>query len=324
MTVEGARENNLKAETIRIPLGVLVGVCGVSGSGKSTLMIDTVGRALSPIKQTTSVAREPVDPGAHDRITGAPSRTLLVDQSRRGIRSPATFLGLLKPLRRLYADSEDAAALGLTEEDLSRGCSVCGGAGFTRTKMEFLPDIVEECEACMGTGYAPEAWDVRLRGFSLPELNELALSQVYELFRDEPQVADPIKAAMDVGLGYLALRQPGTTLSGGEAQRLKIALELCKRTRNGALYILDEPTVGQHMEDVERLKGVLHRLVHEGNSVVVVEHSPSLLADCDWLIELGPKGGQGGGRVVAEGPPEQVADIDTPTAKYIGLELGTA
>jgi len=190
--------------------------------------------------------------------------------------------------------------------------------------MEFLPDIVEECEACMGTGYAPEAWDVRLRGFSLPELNELALSQVYELFRDEPQVADPIKAAMDVGLGYLALRQPGTTLSGGEAQRLKIALELCKRTRNGALYILDEPTVGQHMEDVERLKGVLHRLVHEGNSVVVVEHSPSLLADCDWLIELGPKGGQGGGRVVAEGPPEQVADIDTPTAKYIGLELGTA
>jgi excinuclease ABC subunit A len=323
MIVEGARENNLKAETIRIPLGVLVGVCGVSGSGKSTLMIDTVGRALSPVKQTTSVAREPVDPGAHDRITGAPPRTLLVDQSRRGIRSPATYLDLLKPLRRLYAESEDAAALGLTEEDLSRGCSVCGGTGFTRMEMDFLPDILEECETCMGTGYAQEAWDVRLHGFSLPELNELTLSEVHGLFGDESQVADPIKAAMDVGLGYLALRQPGAALSGGEAQRLKIASELRKRTRDGALYILDEPTVGQHMEDIERLKRVLHRLVDEGNSVVVVEHSPSLLADCDWLIELGPEGGPGGGWVVAEGPPEQVAGMDSPTAKYICLELGT-
>jgi excinuclease ABC subunit A len=321
MTVRGARENNLKGDDVRLPVGVLVGVCGVSGSGKSTLMIDTLGRALSPVRQTTSVAYEPMQPGIHDEITGAPRRALLVDQSKKGVRSPLRFLKLRRRLTRLYAESEDAKAMGITEKKLGQRCSVCNGSGHRRIEMEFLPDIHEECETCRGTGYAPEAWDVRLRGYSLPELNGLTLAQLHDLFGDEPALAEPLKAAMDVGLGYLVLDQPGHTLSGGEAQRLKIAAELCKKTRGGFLYILDEPTVGQHMDDVDRLTGVLHRLVDEGNTVAVVEHSPHLLTQCDHLIELGPEGGPGGGRVIAEGTPEELASMDTPTSAYLRKTL---
>jgi len=321
MKVLGARENNLKGDTIRIPLGVLVGVCGVSGSGKSTLFIDTVGRALNPVKHTTSVAREPLDPGAHDGIVGAPSRTVVVDQAKTGIGSPASHLGVDRQLRRLYAASPDAAALDFDEKNLGRRCSACNGSGLIRTDMEFLPDIFEECETCRGTGYAQESWEVRLRGYSLPELEGLTVRQVHELFIDELRVAEPLKAAMDLGLGYLVLRQPGVALSGGEAQRLKIAAELCRKRGGGTLYILDEPTVGQHLDDVEKLASVLHRLVEEGNTVVVVEHHPHLLAQCDWLIELGPEGGPSGGRVIAEGSPALVAELDTPTSPYIRQTL---
>jgi excinuclease ABC subunit A len=331
LAIHGARANNLCGETVELPLGSLVGVCGVSGSGKSTLLIDTLGRALVRRTHTTSFAREPSDPGEHDAIEGAPARCLLVDQARRGVGSPAAFLGLAKPLLKLYAASEDAAALGLDAKQLGRRCSACKGSGQIRLQMGFLPDLFVACETCQGTGNVPEAWQVRLRGLALPEINALTLDQVYDLFGDVDKLARPLAVAREVGLGYLVWRQPAHALSGGEAQRLKIVKELARTPRGKSvrgrasqetLYILDEPTLGQHMEDVARLAAVLQRLVDAGHSVVVVEHHPHLLAACDWLLELGPGGGPAGGRVVAAGSPEEVARGDTPTAPYLRQTLG--
>jgi excinuclease ABC subunit A len=317
LVIKGARENNLRGETVRLPQGTMVGVCGVSGSGKSTLMIDTIGRALAPKKHTTSVAYEPLEPGEYEEIEGAPKRTVLVDQAKAGVVSPASFLGLDGPLRKLYAASEQAMALGLSIKELSRGCSACNGRGLTKTDMGFLPAVYTPCETCRGSGYRPEAWDIQLNGVNLPALSELTLDQVYELFAEEKSLAGTLNKARKVGLGYLILRQPAYTLSGGEAQRLKIAAELCRKGTADTLYILDEPTVGLHLEDVTRLGQVLDKLVDQGHTVVVVEHHPHLLAACDWLVELGPGGGPDGGRVIAAGTPENLASGDTPTAPYL-------
>jgi excinuclease ABC subunit A len=328
MHIRGARGNNLKHVDVALPLGALVGVCGVSGSGKSTLLIDTLGLALAPQKQTTSVAYENVEPGAHDAIENAPERVIVVDQTRRGIASPATFLGLNDVIHALYAESEDAQALGLDAKTLGQRCSACGGSGAVRIDMGFLPDVFELCEVCQSTGYRAEAWAVRLRGVAMPDLFGLTIDQVYERFGDVERLAHPLTMAREVGLGYLTLRQPGYALSGGEAQRLKIAQELCRPTKKGesTLYILDEPTLGLHLEDVAQLVRVLHRLV-EGdnwlnnagvrNTVLVIEHHPHVLAACDWLVELGPAGGPEGGYVIAAGPPEHLAAGDTPTARYV-------
>jgi len=315
--VRGARAHNLAGETVRLPLGVLVGVCGVSGSGKSTLMIDTIGRALAPSKQTTSVAYEPVAPGQHDAIEGAPARAVLLDQGRTGVHSPAAFLELSGPLRSLFAESEDARALGLGAEALTANCSACDGRGLVTLDMGFLPDVHVACETCRGTGYPPEAWQVRLHGLALPELLGLTIDRAAGLFAGHPPVSRVLHAAQALGLGYLVLRQPGWALSGGEAQRLKIARELTKGKAAGALYILDEPSLGQHPEDIGRLMGVLNRLVDAGASVMVVEHHPYVLAGCDWLVELGPGGGPEGGRVIASGTPEAVAAGETPIAPYL-------
>jgi excinuclease ABC subunit A len=321
LTIRGARANNLRHVDVRVPLGALTGVCGVSGSGKSTLMLDTLGRALVPHKQTTSVAYEPLDPGEHDAIDGAPSRAILLDQSRKGIDSPMTYLGLAKPLLGLYAESEDAQALGLGEKALAEPCSVCRGRGSTQIDMGFLPDVHIPCDACHATGYRPEAWDVRLRGVALPECNELTVDELHELFGDVEPLGRVLKTVREVGLGYLVMRQPGYTLSSGEAQRLKIAGELCRKAAPETLYILDEPTVGQSLEDVRQLIGVLHRLVEDGHTVVVVEHHPHLLAACDWLIELGPGGGPEGGHIIAAGTPESLARGTTPSAPYVHAVL---
>jgi excinuclease ABC subunit A len=183
--------------------------------------------------------------------------------------------------------------------------------------MAFLPDVHETCETCRGTGHLAEVWEVNLSGIALPELYAFTLNHVMDLFGDIQSVGRPLKAAQDVGLGYLALRQPWYSLSGGEAQRLKIAAELCRKVKDGTLYILDEPTVGQHMQDVHRLVDVLQRLVEGGHSVLVIEHHPHLLAACDWLIELGPGGGPEGGEVVGQGPPRELASGGTPIAGYI-------
>ncbi|OGO18565.1 MAG: hypothetical protein A2Z14_13060 [Chloroflexi bacterium RBG_16_48_8] len=324
MRIVGARENNLAGEEVQIPIGTLTGICGVSGSGKSTLLIDTVGRALAPKKHTTSVAYEPQEPGRFDEIVGAPARILLLDQAKKGVSSPLSFLNLDKPLLRIYADSPDAKDLGLDEKQLSSRCSACQGAGTIRVELGFLPDVYTLCETCHGTGYSPEAWDVRLKDFSLPELNTMTIDEIYALFKDDDTLEKNLKAAQDVGLGYLVLRQPRFALSGGEVQRLKIARELCHKSSMATLFILDEPTLGQHLEDVQRLLRVLNRLVEEGHTVVVIEHHPHVLAACDWLIELGPGGGPEGGHVIAKGTPETVAQGHTPTAPYLEevLEAG--
>jgi excinuclease ABC subunit A len=321
LSIRGARANNLKAERVDIPLGVLVGMCGVSGSGKSTLVTDTIGRVLAPRKHTTSVAHEPIEPGEHDSIEGAPSRAIVVDQSRVGMGSPAAFLGLNRPLQSLFAAGSDAHALGLDEKQLAASCSVCNGRGVLTMDMAFLPDVHVPCETCRGTGCIAEAWEVRLKGVAYPEAFGLTVDEAYELFGDDRKLGHPLQSARDVGLGYLVLRQPGHALSGGEAQRLKIAKELCRKIPDGTLYLLDEPTIGQHLEDVQRLVGVLHRLVEEGGSVLVVEHHTHLLASCDWLIELGPSGGPEGGYIVAAGIPEKVAAGKTPTATFLKAAL---
>ena len=322
MTISGARAHNLKGEKIKIPLGVLLGVCGVSGSGKSTLLIDTVGRALVPKKHTTSVAYEPITPGEHDAIEGAPERVMLVDQGKRGIYSPLKFLGLERLFRKMYAESEDAKALGVDENQLKNSCSVCEGKGVVKMDMGFLPAIYSPCDACNGTGYSPEAWDVRVKGYALPELLTLTIDQIYELFKDNHRITSRLKVVKDVGLGYLVLQQPAYSLSGGEAQRLKIVKELSKKTKKKSTYILDEPTVGQHLEDVQQLLSVLQKLVDRGHSVIVIEHHPHVLAACDWLIEFGPEGGPNGGYVIAAGTPEEVVATGTPTAFYLGEVLG--
>jgi excinuclease ABC subunit A len=321
LLLRGARANNLRGEELRLPLGMLNGICGVSGSGKSTLLIDTLGRILAPKKQTTSVAYEAFEPGEYDSIEGAPKRTVLVDQTKAGVTSPVAFLGLERPLRLLYAATDDAVALGLGEEAFRRNCSACKGRGVQRLDMGFLPPVHSACETCRGSGFLPEAWQVRWHELCLPDLVSLTVEQAIELFHDQPSLIRPLIAVREVGLGYLALRQPGFSLSGGEVQRLKIGKELSRKVRGETLYILDEPTVGLHMADVQRLTAVLHKLVEWGHSVVVVEHQTNLLASCDWIIELGPGGGPQGGRIIAAGPPQQLAEGNTPTAPYLRTAL---
>jgi excinuclease ABC subunit A len=317
MTIREPRENNLNGEDVKIPLDVLVGVCGVSGSGKSTLIIDILGRALAPKKHTTSVASELVEPGEHRSIDGAPSKTLVVDQSKAGLVSPASFLSLDRPFREIFANSDDAIALGLAEKVFRRSCSACNGRGVNHLDMGFLPPVYSPCDSCQGTGFLAESREVRLRGISLPELSAMTLDDIYDLFGEVSSLKNSLQAARAVGIGYLTLHQPGRTLSGGEAQRLKIARELRKKSISPSLYLLDEPTVGQHLEDVMRLNQVLGRLVDAGHGAVIIEHHPHLLASCDWLIELGPGGGPDGGRVIASGTPEEVSLLDTPTSPFV-------
>ena len=321
MEIKGARAHNLRGGDVQLPLETLIGICGVSGSGKSTLLIDTLGRALVKKLHSSSFAQEPLEPGAHEAIDNAPKRAFLVDQSRRGIRSPAQFLGLVKSLQKIYADCDDAHALGLDARALSKRCSACKGRGRIRIDMGFLPNEYVECETCKGTGYRPEAWEVRFKDVALPEINAMTLDEVYELFKDDERIRKPLSVVRQVGLGYLVWDQPAYTLSAGEVQRLKIAKELYKKTQNPTLYILDEPTVGLHMEDVARLIDVLNQLVDAGHTIVVVEHHPHVLANCDWLIELGPAGGPAGGSVIAKGTPDEVAKMDTPTAPYLRAVL---
>lgn len=314
--IKGARENNLRGETVKIPKGVLTGICGVSGSGKSTLLIDTIGRALSKAGNSI-VSSAPVDPGKYDSIENQPSRTIIIDQVKRDVRNPAIFLGLNTAMLKIYADSDDAFALGLGERDLMTPCSVCGGTGGIKIDMGFLPDEFVECETCRGTGFPPEAWEVRYRGVPLPEVNNMTLDEVHDHFIDEKKISRPLKTVRQVGLGYLVWQQPGHTLSGGEAQRIKIVKELHKKADKPAFYILDEPTLGLHMEDISRLINVINRLVDAGHTVAIVEHHPHVLAACDWMIELGPGGGPDGGRIIAAGAPEDILKKRTPTAPYL-------
>ena len=316
----GAREHTLRVDRVALPLGVLAGVCGVSGSGKSTLIMDTLVRHIAPRKHSTSVAQEVVEPGRFDSITGAPERCVEVTQARAGIASPLRFLGLDRAFQRIYVNSEDAVALGLAERVAER-CPACAGEGVIRIDLDFLAADTSVCEACGGTGLPADLDRLRLRGATLGDLIMGTAAEALELWGDEGKVARTLRALDDVELGYFRLQQPGRSLSGGEAQRLKLARELAGKVKPETPFLLDEPTAGLHLEDVGRLMAALQRLVEGGARVLLVEHHVDVLAACDYLIEMGSGAGPDGGRIIAAGTPAQVARRATPTAPFLAERL---
>jgi excinuclease ABC subunit A len=312
MTIKMACENNLKIPELSFPLGVLTGVCGVSGSGKSTLLIDTIGRICAPKKHTTSMSQENLTPGKYLSLTGAPKHVFLLDQSRGVIKSPGDYLGVTGLIEKTFARAE-----GRDGGDFKKRCPSCRGRGFIRLDMEFLPSVDDLCETCNGTGLPSDLARAEYGEILFSDVFHMTFDQLAPYFSTESD--DLFTLISHAGLGYLSLNQPGSSLSGGEAQRLKILKEILKKKSPRSLFILDEPTVGLHMEDVDKLISVLKDLVNKGHSVIVVEHNMSLLSQCDWLIELGPAGGPRGGNLIYEGVPESIQN--TPSAPYIREEL---
>ena len=310
--VKGARANNLKNVSAEIPLGVFTCVTGVSGGGKSTLLIDTVYRALARKLMGT---REP--PSEHDRIDGIEllDKVIDIDQSpigRTPRSNPATYTGAFTPIRDWFAGLPEAKARGYEPGRFSfnvKGgrCETCQGDGVIKIEMHFLPDVYVTCDACHGKRYNRETLDIKFKGKSIADVLDMTVSEAAEFFRAVPSVRDKMDTLQRVGLSYIKVGQQATTLSGGEAQRVKLAKELSKRATGRTLYLLDEPTTGLHFHDVKKLLEVLHELVDQGNTVVVIEHNLEVIKTADWVIDLGPEGGDGGGEVVAAGTPEEVA-----------------
>ncbi len=313
LRVVGARANNLQNLTVDIPLGLFVAVTGVSGSGKSTLVTDILYQALA-----RHFYRAKVIAGAHTRIEGLDriDKVIDIDQSpigRTPRSNPATYTGLFTPIRELFTQLPDAKLRGYGPGRFSfnvKGgrCEACQGDGLVKIEMHFLPDVYVPCEVCKGRRYNRETLEVRYKGRSIADVLDLTVADALDFFSNQRRIAEKLELLNDVGLGYIHLGQAATTLSGGEAQRVKLATELAKRDTGRTLYILDEPTTGLHFEDVRLLLEVLHRLVDKGNSVVVIEHNLDVIKTADWIVDLGPEGGERGGRVVAEGTPEEVAD----------------
>jgi excinuclease ABC subunit A len=311
LMVKGARENNLQNIDVKIPLGQLVVVSGVSGSGKSSLINDVLAKELSARLHRASTV-----PGKHDDIQGIEhlDKTIIIDQSpigRTPRSNPATYTGLFTPIRELFAATPDAKLRGYTPGRFSfnvRGgrCENCAGDGIIKIEMHFLPDVYVSCEVCKGKRYNREALEIHYKGKTISDVLEMTCEQALEFFENIPAVARKLQTLVDVGLGYIGLGQPATTLSGGEAQRIKLASELSRRPTGRTLYILDEPTTGLHMADVDKLLHVLHALVDAGNSVIVIEHNLDVIKSADHIIDMGPVGGAGGGKIIAEGTPEQV------------------
>jgi excinuclease ABC subunit A len=315
LRITGARANNLKNLTVDIPLGVFTAVTGVSGSGKSTLVTDILYRSLA-----RHFYRAKVVPGAHSRIEGLDQidKVIDIDQSpigRTPRSNPATYTGLFTPIRELFTQLPDAKMRGYGPGRFSfnvKGgrCEACQGDGLVKIEMHFLPDVYVPCEVCKGRRYNRETLEVRYKGRSIADVLDLTVADAMEFFSNQRRIAEKLELLNDVGLGYIHLGQAATTLSGGEAQRVKLATELAKRDTGRTLYILDEPTTGLHFEDVRLLLEVLHRLVDKGNSVVVIEHNLDVIKTADWIIDLGPEGGERGGQVVAAGTPEEVAAVE--------------
>ena len=328
LRIVGARGNNLKSANVSVPVGLFTCITGVSGSGKSTLINDTLAAAASRRLYGSSVEVAP-----HDDIEGLDGfdKVINVDQApigRTPRSNPATYTGMLTPIRELFAGVPEARARGYEPGRFSfnvRGgrCEACQGDGLIKVEMHFLPDMYVPCDVCHGKRYNRETLEIRYKGRSIQEVLEMTVEQALAFFLPVPSVARKLETLMDVGLGYIRLGQSATTLSGGEAQRIKLALELSKRDTGRTLYILDEPTTGLHFQDIELLLKVLQRLRDHGNTVVVIEHNLDVIKTADWLIDMGPEGGDGGGTVVCCGTPETVAaNPDSHTGRYLRRLLG--
>ncbi|HMA90698.1 MAG TPA: excinuclease ABC subunit UvrA [Burkholderiales bacterium] len=328
LALRGARGNNLQNVDLELPLGLLVCVTGVSGSGKSTLINDTLYAAVA--RQLYGSA---VEPAPHESLSGIEQldKVISVDQSpigRTPRSNPATYTGLFTPIRELFAGVPEARTRGYDPGRFSfniKGgrCEACQGDGLIKVEMHFLPDIYVPCDVCHGRRYNRETLEIRYKGRGIHDVLEMTVSEAASLFSAVPVIARKLQTLIDVGLGYLRLGQSATTLSGGEAQRVKLSLELSKRETGRTLYILDEPTTGLHFHDIKLLLDVLRRLRDAGNSVVVIEHNLDVLKTADWIVDLGPEGGDGGGRIVAQGSPEQIAaNKASYTGQYLKQVLG--
>ncbi len=328
LTVRGAREHNLKGIDASFPLGCFVCVTGVSGSGKSTLINDILHRRLA---HDLHGAR--AKPGAHDGIEGLEHvrKVIDIDQSpigRTPRSNPATYTGVFDHIREVFALTPEARLRGYKRGRFSfnlRGgrCEACKGDGIIKIEMHFLPDVYVPCEVCKGRRYNRETLEIQYKGETIADVLDMTVDEALALFQNVPGIRRKLETLRDVGLGYIRLGQPATQLSGGEAQRVKLATELSRRSDGGTVYILDEPTTGLHMADVDRLLGVLQRLVDAGDTVIVIEHNLDVIKCADWIIDLGPEGGDGGGRIVAEGPPEAVARTPgSHTGRFLARALG--
>ena len=323
ITIHGAKGNNLKDVTATFPLGKLICITGVSGSGKSTLINDTLHPILSQ-----HFYRSLTDPLPYDSVEGLENvdKVVDVDQTPLGRTprsNPATYTNVFNDIRNLFVDLPEAKIRGYKPGRFSfnvKGgrCETCSGNGYKSIEMNFLPDVMVPCEECRGKRYNRETLEVRFRGKSIADILDMTINQAVEFFENQPAILQKIKVLQDVGLGYIKLGQPSTTLSGGESQRVKLATELAKRDTGRTLYILDEPTTGLHFEDIRVLLGVLNRLVDKGNTVVVVEHNLDVIKAADHIIEMGPQGGRNGGQILFSGTPEEIAEAGIGyTAPYL-------
>ncbi len=329
LQVKGATQNNLQNITVRFPLGTFTGVTGVSGSGKSTLVNEVLYKSLAQLKYQAKAR-----PGAHDDIEGHKhlDKVIEIDQSpigRTPRSNPATYVGLFTPLRELFASLPEAKARGYKAGrfsfNVSGGrCEACKGAGIEEIEMQFLPNVYVPCEECKGLRYNRDTLEIQFRGYSVSDVLNLTIEEASELFAKIPRIRAKLDTLLAVGLGYIRLGQPATTLSGGEAQRVKLSKELSRRDTGNTLYILDEPTTGLHFDDVNKLLKVLHSLTDRGNTVLVIEHNLDVIKNCDWLIDMGPEGGDLGGQIVTEGTPEAVTEaVRSHTGRFLRPLLET-
>jgi len=311
LTIMNASGNNLKNINLELPIGLLTCVTGVSGSGKSTLINDTLYFSMAKI-----IYKSNLDPAPYDEILGAEKFDKVVDVNQSPIgrtprSNPATYTGLFTPIRDLFAKVQESRSRGYGAGRFSfnvKGgrCEACEGDGVIKVEMHFLPDIYVECDVCLGHRYNRETLEIRYKGKNIHEILSMTVEQAHEFFSSIPIIARKLKTLLDVGLGYIKLGQNATTLSGGEAQRVKLALELSKRDTGNTLYILDEPTTGLHFADIQLLLNVLHQLRDNGNTLVIIEHNLDVIKTADWIIDLGPEGGDGGGEIIDQGSPEKL------------------
>jgi len=323
LVIKNARENNLKNIDVEIPLGVMTVVSGVSGSGKSTLVNEILSKELLARKHRAQEV-----PGAHDEILGLEKldKAIVIDQSAIGRTprsNPATYTGVFTQIRELFAGTPEANIRGYKAGRFSfnvKGgrCENCQGDGVIKIEMHFLPDVYVQCDECHGKRYNREALEIKYKDKTIADVLDMTIDQAAEFFDSVPNIARKLQTLVEVGLGYIKLGQPATTFSGGEAQRIKLATELARASTGKTIYILDEPTTGLHNADVKRLLSILNRLVDAGNSMVIIEHNLDMVKSADWLIDMGPEGGAGGGIIVATGTPEQVSKVQKSwTGKYL-------